>query len=289
MLKLVGFLRQFRNSDGLLEKLPSWVFVEWSKANAFVQDVNYPSNMLFAETLDAAAGLYDLPEFAAEAKAVRETIRRQSFDGTFFVDNALRRPDGSLEVTRNRTETCQYYAFFFGVAAPATHSNLWATLVRDFGPRRKGTGAHPDIHPSNQFIGNVLRFELLSREGLCRQMLEESAPYQMRMADLTGTLWEHDSPQASCNHGFASHGGVRLLLRDVLGLHRVDIPRRKVTLQFADLPLEWSEGRVPVPGGTVGLRWRRDGGRLRYAVSLPEGYSVEVRNPAGLELVRDPS
>src|SRR3970282_1385821 len=97
------------------EKLPSWVFVEWSKANDFVQDVNYPSNMLYAGTLAAAGRMYGAADLAAQSGKVRETIRKQSFDGRFFVDNAVRR-DGRLQVTRNRSEVCQYFAFFFGVA-----------------------------------------------------------------------------------------------------------------------------------------------------------------------------
>lgn len=27
----------------------------------------------------------------------------------------------------------------------------------------------------------------------------------LEMAEKTGTLWEHNKPTASCNHGFASH------------------------------------------------------------------------------------
>lgn len=100
--------------------------------------------------------------------------------------------------------------------------------MRDFGPKRKGTDRWAQIHPSNQLIGNVMRFELLSREGLARQVYEESVPYHLPMAELTGTLWEHEDPQASCHHGFASHGGVRLLYRDVLGLREARHPRREV-------------------------------------------------------------
>ena len=40
---LLEYFKPFQNDDGLLENLSSWVFVEWSKANGFVQDVNYPS------------------------------------------------------------------------------------------------------------------------------------------------------------------------------------------------------------------------------------------------------
>ena len=55
--ELVAFFRPYLNEDGLLEKLPKWVFVEWSRANKLVQDVSYPSNMLYAEMLDVVARL----------------------------------------------------------------------------------------------------------------------------------------------------------------------------------------------------------------------------------------
>ena len=40
-LALFDYFKRFENSEGLLEKLEGWVFVEWSAANEFVQDVNY--------------------------------------------------------------------------------------------------------------------------------------------------------------------------------------------------------------------------------------------------------
>ena len=109
----VEFLWGFRNSDGLLEKLPSWVFVEWSKANDFVQDVNYPSNMTWSQVLDAVARLYGRKDLAEEAERVREKVREQSWNGRFFRDHAVRGKDGKLVVKEaDITETCQYYAFF---------------------------------------------------------------------------------------------------------------------------------------------------------------------------------
>ncbi len=90
VLRLFDYFKQFRNEDGLLEKLASWVFVEWSAANSFVQDVNYPSNMLYAKALAAAGKMYDLPDLEREAEKIRDTVRTQSFDGEFFVDNANR-------------------------------------------------------------------------------------------------------------------------------------------------------------------------------------------------------
>jgi alpha-L-rhamnosidase len=284
---LFDYFEKFRNADGLLEKLEGWVFVEWSKANDFVQEVNYPSNMLFAEALAVAGRLYDRPDLAREAERIRALIRRQAFDGEFFVDNA-RRQDGRLELTRNRSEVCQYFAFYFGVATPTSHPLLWHTLVSDFGPQRKQTGAHPEVHFANAFIGNVLRLELLSRYGRCQQVLDESLAYQLHMVERTGTLWEHDGAYASCNHGFAAHGGVHTLYRDVLGLYRVDPVNRRVDLRFTDLRLDWCEGRMPVPDGWVELRWKKEAGALRYRVSVPAGYTVTVENQSRLELSGEP-
>jgi len=287
VLRLFDYFKKFRNEDSLLEKLESWVFVEWSDANSFVQDVNYPSNMLYAKALEAAGKMYGLSELTDDADRIRETIRRQSFEGGFFSDNA-KRVNGKLQVTTNRTEVCQYFAFFFDVAKPETHSELWQRLVKDFGPQRKQTKAFPEVHPANAFIGNVLRLELLSRYGLCQQLLDESLAYQLHMADRTGTLWENDGAYASCNHGFASHGGVHVLYRDALGLQQVDTVNKDVQLRFTDSRLDWCEGRMPTVDGPVELRWRKEGGKRIYQVTVPLGYTVGVENRGGLEAVRQP-
>ncbi len=274
VLGLLKYFEKFRNSDGLLEKLASWVFVEWSAANSFVQDVNYPSNMLFARALTAAGRMYDLPELARDGERVRERIRAQAWDGEFFVDNAVRR-EGTLQVTTNRTEVCQYFAFYFGVATPETHAVLWQRLRDDFGPRRKQTKKFAEVHPANAFIGNVLRLELLSRNGLTRQLLDESVAYQLHMAERTGTLWEHDGAYASCNHGFASHGGVHVLYRDVLGLREVDWVKKRVVVRYAECGLEWCRGVAPTPDGPVSVNWRKVDGQVRFDVNVPAGWVLD--------------
>ncbi len=205
------YMNSFLNADGLLENLPSWVFVEWSKANEFLQDVSYPSNMLYTLVLDTMAALYGEEKYVLQAEKMRQTIRRQSFDGKWFRDHGIRQVDGSLCVPESDiTETCQYYAFFTGCATAETHGDLWQRLIDDFGPERKNNGLWPEIYPSNAFIGNYLRLEILSVAGLHEQLLQESVGYFKKMADATGTLWEYDSHSASCCHGFASYINVLL-------------------------------------------------------------------------------
>lgn len=207
VFNLLKFLEKYENEDGLLESLDSWVFVEWSEANDFVQDVNYPSNMLYAGTLRAAGELYSDDALIEKSEKIKDMINRQSFDGTFYRDHSVRNEKG-LEICGDVSETCQYYAFFFGIATPVTRPELWKKLITEFGPDRKKNGTYPDVCFSNSFIGNYLRLDILSTNGLERQCLDEMTGYFLYMAQRTGTLWENVSDGASCNHGFASYAAV---------------------------------------------------------------------------------
>lgn len=271
--KLFKWFERYQNNLGLLEKVPSWVFVEWSKANDFVQDVNFPSNMLYAAALDAAGDLYGIEPWRNQAKRLRTTINDLSFDGTWYVDNAIRQPDGSLAVTRNRSETCQYYAFFFNIASPKSRPDLWRTLTSEFGPKRDPQKVHPEIHISNAFIGNYLRIEVLSRAGMINQILTESATYFGYMADRTGTLWENTDASASCNHGFASHVAV-MMLRDVVGITRVDHVKKHVYVIPSLSDLTWCSGSVPVPGGMVTVSWTKTALGYKRTLKAPVGWKV---------------
>ena len=205
MYALYNYFKGFENEYGLLENLKSWVFVEWSRANSLVQDVSFASNMVYAKLLDCLADLYFDTELKAKAQKIRDTINKMSMtESGFYCDNAVRR-DGKLVLSGERTETCQYYAFFFDCATPESHPWLWETMVKDFGYDRKETGKYPEIHFANAFIGNYLRLDLLNRYGLKDTLYDNIKGYFEYMADRTGTLWEHTDTYASCNHGFASH------------------------------------------------------------------------------------
>ena len=273
--ELVEFFNPYLNEDGLLEKLPKWVFVEWSFANKLVQDVSYPSNMLYAEMLDVVSRLYDDKALAAQAANVRKEILKQSFDGEYFVDNAVRNAQGKLELSGQHTEVCQYYAFLFGLATPESHPALWKRLRDEVVPGRVERGIHPDLHPINAFIGSYLRLELLSRYGLSKQLLNESISTYKAMANRTGTLWESLRPNASCNHGFASHL-TNVLYRDVLGVYEVLPCERKVRLRFIDSGLEWCKGAIPVGDDKIELEWRCRNGEFEVDITLPKGYTYEV-------------
>ena len=211
---VISFFDRFLNSDGLLEDLESWVFIEWSICNddEFVKGVNYPSNMLYAKMLEDASELYGVPSLAERADRIRRTIREQSFNGEFFCDNAIRENGLLKRCDEHISETCQYYALFMGIECD---DDFKKKIAEQFGPLRPKEH-RPEIGRSNMFIGNYLRFIWLNSIGEEARVAEECLSYFSDMTSLTGTLWEHDSPRASCNHGFASCIAV-ILLRALVG------------------------------------------------------------------------
>jgi alpha-L-rhamnosidase len=131
-------------------------------------------------------------------------IREKSRCGLFFSDNSVYE-NGIPKLSGESTESCQYYAFFTGIATPEEDAELWSVLLDKFGPKRDRETVYPEVSPSNAFIGNYLRCEILRRYGLREKLSEDIIDYFLYMAERTGTLWENDTTTASCNHGFASH------------------------------------------------------------------------------------
>lgn len=215
---LLKYFEQFENKDGLLEALPGWVFVEWSDANEWVQDINFPTNMLYARMLQSVAKMYYQPELEARSQHLKMIIRDRSFNGVFFTDHEIKK-GGQFYNPGDISEVCQYYAFFTGIADKKRYPALWRTLIDSFGPSRTAD-TFPCVSPANAFIGDYLRLELLFLDGQHEKMLSDLKSYFLPMAERTGTLWEHNRPTASCCHGFASH--VLYWLAKIYGTECVD-------------------------------------------------------------------
>lgn len=213
VMGVIDFLSRYENSDGLLEALPSWNFVEWSRANKWTKDVNYPTNFLYARTLRAAYNIFGGEELLKKSELVAKEAVRQSFNGTLFTDHAIRREDGTLENAGDISEICQYYAILLAdldLDAPAYAEML--RMVREvFLPGRLATPEF-DVEPINAFIGVYLRMDTLLKLEAYEQALEECEAFFGPMAQKTNTLWENlKFTSGSCNHGFASYAALVMM------------------------------------------------------------------------------
>ncbi len=203
---LINYFGKFENEIGLLENLDGWVFVEWSKAieKERLQGVHIPTNISYSRALKAAAYLFDDNTYNDKANVVVESIKKYAFDGDFFVDNLIRGEDGKLKQSGLLSEVCQYYAFWFDAISKSEYQRLYSELMNNLGVRRK-EGYRNDVAEANVFCGLYMRIDLLMRDGKKKEVLDECVKLFLPMAERTGTLWELNSPNASCNHGFASY------------------------------------------------------------------------------------
>ncbi len=208
---LLDFYRRYENTDGLLEKLPSWNFIEWSRANQWGQDVNYPTNFLYAAVLEAVYRIYGDEKYLRRAEEVRAATISQSFDGTRFYDHAIRNADGKLILqTADCSEIAQYYAILFGgfdinKSKYAALKHLVTKLCY-----ADSTEMPSDMEPINAFIGVYLRLEALLKIKEYALVLRDVRDFFGEMEALTGTLWEYRQLKGSRDHGFASYALVAM-------------------------------------------------------------------------------
>ena len=200
---VLNYFGKFENSLGILEKLDGWIFIEWSDSNKYVKDINFPTNMLYYKFKVFISELYNDEKLKKEAEKLKENIINLSYDGVFFHDRAIASVSG-YTVTDEITETAQYYAFFSGIAEPDKNDALLNNLINHFGTNRDEL--FNNVSPSNMFIGNYLRLQLLKRINNNELLLKEIEEMFYYMAEKTGTLWEDKSfVRSSLCHGFASY------------------------------------------------------------------------------------
>lgn len=94
--------------------------------------------------------------------------------------------------------------FFFRVADKTAYGELFYKMLEEYGKGNVRAGAKK-LAESNMIYGVYMRLELLMREGRREELLAECEKYFYRMAEETGTLWEHNGAYASCDHGFAAY------------------------------------------------------------------------------------
>ena len=207
---LMAFYARHENEDGLLERLPSWNFVEWSRANDWTMDVSYPTNFLYARVLECVYEIYGDASLLEKRDRVQKAAIEQSFDGQVFRDHAIRNGEGKLVLQKDCSEAGQYYAILFGGfdIREERFAKLLDLVCNVFSANRNGK--MPEIAEINAFIGAYLRLEALLKIGEYRLLLRDIKEFFGNMEAETGTLWEYRQRHGSRDHGFASYALVAM-------------------------------------------------------------------------------
>ena len=192
---ILDFFRGYENEYELIEDLEGWVFVEWCKATDYVDGVNFPTNILYAETIRAVGEMLEDEKLLEKATRLKRTIRDMAFDGELYHDNAIR-VNGKLELTQNVSEFNQIIAAYFKMEPDES------VFYQNFKGRFRLV--ERELPPAALFIGAVLRLMTLYNMGEYELLLKECKAEFLEMAQTTGTLWELFGGNASCNHGFGA-------------------------------------------------------------------------------------
>ena len=215
VMGVLDFLERHENSDGLLENLKGWNFVEWSDANSWTRNVNYPTNFLYSGMLYEVAEVFSKPKLYAKADAIREKTTELSFNGELFVDHAIRNSDGVLINQMHISEACQYYAILYGgvdLDSPK-YAKLKTYVIDDFKSFDKG---EYQFCAKNAFIGLYLRMNVLLNMKDSKLMAQNVKDFCLHMCRTTGTLWEFKDGFGSLDHSFASYVALTLPFADLL-------------------------------------------------------------------------
>ena len=226
--------------------------------------------MCYYGAIRAAARLLQDDALAKKAENLKQTIIQMSYNGEFFVDNALRE-NGVLQRTENVSETCQNYAAFFEIFTKKENPAFYQRLIEKLGCFHREK-YYPDVHASNMFIGYIVRLSVLLREKQYAAVLAECKNRFADMASSTGTIWELFQTNASCNHGFGAVVGL-MIAGSLTGFVRVDEASKVVYLHKEHERLA-CEIKLPLKGGKAVLSIANG----ERKVSLPTGYTVVVIN-----------
>lgn len=212
VMGILRFLSRYENTDGLLEDLPSWNFVEWSKANDWTQNVNFPTNFLYVGVLLAAYELYGDETLRKKAFIIREKTKEMAFNGEIFLDHAIRDENGALQNQNHFSEAGQYYAMLFGeidLSLPM-YKKLKTHIQNGFSAFSEDAETYEFV-PVNAFIGRYLRMQTLLMLGEHKILLENIKTFFLDMAKTSGTLWEYKNGKGSRDHGFASFAAFAIV------------------------------------------------------------------------------
>jgi hypothetical protein len=270
------FLRHQR-ADGLLQRLPWWVFVDWSEdfqVGEPPQDTDGGSSIItlqFIEALRYASELEDIygPRTRGEmyrqaadraAKGIRELCWNQKY--------------GLLADTHAQTHFSQH-ANILGVwldiiPQPQQHTVL-TKLLSGSTTRFKRDSALPPMSQATYYF----RFYLgraLQHASMGQEYLPLLQPWRDMLA-LGLTTWaEQPEPTRSDSHAWSAHPNYDLLTI-VGGIRPASPGFRTVTIEPSPGALKHVSATMPHPNGEIKVEYTAKGGSLEARVSLPAGIS----------------
>lgn len=259
MQSLMDYCLSRRNKDGLMEGLAGdWIFIDWAEGLSKKGEVSFEQLLLCRslETMQLCAKLVQDDGGAAKYGQLAEDLRAKLFryywNGEALVHS---RVDG--KPTSNITRYANMFAIFFDYLDAAQRQSVKQHVLLN--------NKIPGITtPYMRFY----ELEALCAMGEQAYVLKEMRNYWGAMLDLgVTTFWEEFNPAKKGTEHFAMYGRpfgkslchawgaspLYLLGKYFLGVKPLSPGYETYLVAPETGGLQWIEGKVPVPGGTISV------------------------------------
>ena len=277
---VLDWFLQRQRSDGLLQKLPWWVFVDWASDFDFgepPQDDNGGSAVItlqFIEALRYAAEMEDAFGNRQRAEAYRDAVSRASEGLRALCWN---QKYGLLADTPAQKHFSQH-ANLLGVWLDAVpHAQQKTVLMKVLSKSDAGFKADGPLPQMSQAT-YYFRFYLaraLEHVGMGNEYVRLLQPWRDMIA-LGLTTWaEKDEPTRSDSHAWSAHPNFDLLTI-VAGIRPGTPGFSSVTVEPHLGPLRHVAAAMAHPTGDIQVEYTRGAGGVEAAISLPQGISGDL-------------
>ena len=276
---------RYRNREGLLESIPSWMFFDYADISGSpirTDGVSVALNALYAKTLDEAARLERLVGdgahaggFKGLARQVRSVLNRCCCGDTFYPDVLLRNQQKDLVPSREACETTQYFAMWAGVPPLDRQKRMWQALRDDFIPTplrwRRRSGGLPGRDFTRFSNGWNWPPDSATTPRCCAIPRPCSCPWPTVLPALFGkTPW----PTLPCAMPLVAEWAESSPKK--CWVYASDSPEDHAAQRRA---LRWCNGYITTPKGRIEVAWDWQKDRYQLRASIPKGIAAEVVLP----------
>ncbi len=290
---------KLKGESGLIESLPV-VFVDWSQSNR--RENTFPistaANALFAFALREYAALTGNDRYKDVADSIGKILSDavlKAADGNGLIPDSFTYENGALRPNGYFSEAAHFTALWselLGADVPARDKTspayrIFRNVIDKMGPASKYR-PDPNIGKSGLFIGEFIRFDMLSKLRLTDTLINElKAVYYPQLREGPGTLWENEIIETSSRcHGFCSHVGY-FLTRRILGIDIPDEQTKHFVIEPNPVGLRWARGTVSCKGGCLSAGFVFENGHFTLDAVLPAGYTCDVILPPCVKGLED--
>ncbi len=282
MLDILKLFKCWRNADGLLvPPAEYWNFFDWSfemdKRNIMDGKNTSLLNWLYVYALNTAAWLLEKTGQAAAAENCRASAAPvvAGIERHFWLPERKCYADW-LEADGTPSAHASQLAQAFALLSGSLPENRRDDLVRALN--------NPSLLQPELYLHHFV-FKAMSDNRQYPSVMERIQKYWGEVIKTgTPTLWE----AAIHQHGKAAFGNIGSLCHGfgttpvnyfqtvILGV----IPLEPGFKRFAFNPvyhdLDFAEGRVPTPSGTIHVHWRKNGDKLSVGLTVPFGLTAQT-------------